>query len=211
MIEKPASNTGRSPYLKKQATTFYDEYWIATIIWVNSFPYLWQATFTARNTRMDSKPMAHMMMPLYSTASFLVQANMSMDKGVPILTQKHTTRTLYARRDGSRGQRLKTDVRLKHGEDEHDDEEQDVGGQHSQLVDGFLGRIKKIHSVWKTLKWINKIKDEQERSSPVSSELNSRWDVRDFQPFWSSFENNFKISCLSVRFEDDSATTTQSN
>ena len=34
---------------------------------------------------MDSKPMPQMMMPLYNTASFLVQANMSMDKGVAIL------------------------------------------------------------------------------------------------------------------------------
>lgn len=50
--------------------------------------YLRLAAFTTRNTRIDSKPMAHMMMPLYRTASFLVQANMSMDKGVPILTRK---------------------------------------------------------------------------------------------------------------------------
>ena len=34
---------------------------------------------------MDSNPMQQMMMPLYNTASFLVQANMSIDKGVAIL------------------------------------------------------------------------------------------------------------------------------
>lgn len=34
---------------------------------------------------MDSNPIEQMMMPLYNTASFLVQANMSIDKGVAIL------------------------------------------------------------------------------------------------------------------------------
>lgn len=47
--------------------------------------YLWEATFTTRNTNMDSNPMQQIMMPLYNTASFLVQANMSIDKGVAIL------------------------------------------------------------------------------------------------------------------------------
>lgn len=34
---------------------------------------------------MDCNPMQQMMMPLYNTASVLVQAYMSMDKGVIIL------------------------------------------------------------------------------------------------------------------------------
>lgn len=47
--------------------------------------YRFETTLTTRKTRMDSKPMAANMMPLYKTASFLVHANMSIDRGVDIL------------------------------------------------------------------------------------------------------------------------------
>lgn len=50
-----------------------------------NFFYRFETTFTTRKTRMDSKPMAANMMPLYKTASFLVHANMSIDRGVDIL------------------------------------------------------------------------------------------------------------------------------
>ena len=54
----------------------------------NTSTYRTEITFTTRNTMMDSKPMAANMIPLYRTASFLVHANMSIDKGVDILQRE---------------------------------------------------------------------------------------------------------------------------
>lgn len=38
-------------------------------------------------------------------------------------------------------------IRLKNSKDEHDDEEEDVGGQDRHLIDGFVAFFDKIHSV----------------------------------------------------------------
>lgn len=49
-----------------------------------------ETTFTTRKTKMDRKPMAANMIPLYKTASLLVHANMSIDRGVDMLKGKFT-------------------------------------------------------------------------------------------------------------------------
>lgn len=97
---------------------------------------------------MDSNPMTQMMTPLYSTASFLVQANMSMDKGVEILRKRQVGSRAppgaTRRRRRRRGTRY---GRFEDRENEHDDEEEGVGGQNRHLVDAFFGDFAHVDSV----------------------------------------------------------------
>ena len=46
-------------------------------------------------------------------------------------------------------------IRLKDSEDEHDDEEEDVGGQDGYLVNGFLGFFANIISIYRRKERIN--------------------------------------------------------
>ena len=62
-------------------------------------------------------------------------------------------------------------VRLKDGKDEHDNEEEDVGGQDRYLIDGFLSFFANVISIYKRIKGLGNKSFNQEILANILQQL----------------------------------------
>lgn len=64
-------------------------------------------------------------------------------------------------------------VRLKDSEDEHDDEEEDIGSQDRNLIDGLLSFFTYVNSIYK--KWNKIIKDWTKKQKTIPCNDNYKY------------------------------------